>query len=142
MVAGIKVQDRTFNDPDPELGNEQGNDVISEESLQNQPQQRLRKQVCKKAREEQMKYRLLIEKRIPCNNGAFNEDRDRKRDDHFFLRERRIRKMAGRMTSSPARQPQRSSQVTGRDKNGVRSVNTPGPNCGSTSRSSGRIVTL
>ena len=51
---------------------------------------------------------LLIENCIAACNDTFNDDRNGKGSDHFFLRERRMRNMIKRMTRIriPARQTQ------------------------------------
>ena len=81
---------------------------MPDENLQYQPEQRLRKKVCKQAREEQMKDRLLIENCIAACNDAFNNERNGKGDDHFCLRECRLRNMIKRTTITriPVRQMQ------------------------------------
>ena len=68
-----------------------------DENLQHQPEQGLRKKIGKQAREEQVQDWLLIKNCIAACNDTFNDDRNGKGDDHFCLRERRMRNIIKRM---------------------------------------------
>lgn len=135
-IGTNEIQQAAFENPNQELGNDQSDQILAKEKIYYNPQQRLGKEIDTNAREQKGLERSFSPDTVAGNNCPFEYECNEQSKDQAVL-ERRIRKTANPATNPIPIRAQQPARIT----IPVRGK-PPRLNCASTSKSSGRIVTV
>jgi hypothetical protein len=135
-IAGNEIQQKAFNYPNQDFGNEQGNEIVLKEQVQHKPQKGLCDQVPANACEQDRSERFPAPNGIYNDDNPLDDDRDEKGGDQFLAKRRRSKTINPMTRPTPANTQAYTTNLVTTYGEGLRL------NCALTSKSSGRTVTV